>query len=125
MPDILPEAPEFQALPPVLTTGALLALMEWACIEHITPELADGQITLGVGMNLTHDAPCTTGAELRISCEVQNSTERKLTWQVEVRAADDTLLGTGVHTRAVVARSSFVQAVNSQVDRIGGDTISG
>ncbi|PRQ10491.1 hypothetical protein C1Y63_11180 [Corynebacterium sp. 13CS0277] len=122
--DILPEAAEFTALPDVFTTGCLLAIMEWACIRQLNPHLGEGQISLGVGMTMTHDAPCTTGARLVIECTPTQVTEKFVTWEVEVRAADTAVvMGRGTHTRAIVAREKFSAAVNRAAPELGGEQL--
>ena len=124
VPDILPESPEFQALPDVFTTGCLLAIMEWACIEHLLPHMEQGRISLGVGMDMTHDAPCTTGTELEIDCTVTDVSPKRFVWEVEVRAkADGTVMGRGKHTRAVVPREKFSAMVNERTGVIGGEQL--
>lgn len=139
--DILPEAPEFQTLPDVFTTGCLLAIMEWACIRHLTPHLDEGFISLGAGMDMTHDAPCTTGTDLVISCRVAEVQARKVVWDVEVRSAkglpgsgnhqasnladaDGIVMGRGRHTRAIVPREKFSAHVNQLAAQLGGQQLN-
>lgn len=122
--DILPEAPEFVRMPDVFTTGCLVAVMEWACIEHLTPVLPDGVISLGVEMNLTHDAPCTTGTKIEIHCKVKAATTRTVTWNVEVVTCQGgVVLGQGIHTRATVKRDRFSNSVNTACADIGGQLL--
>lgn len=124
VPDILPESAEFAVLPDVFTTGCLLAVMEWACIEQLSPYLEPGMISLGVGMDMTHDAACTTGTPLVIECIVSEASPKLITWSVEVRSAvGDVVMGRGVHTRAVVAREKFSDSVNRRTELIGGQTL--
>lgn len=122
--DILPESAEFVGMPDVFTTGCLVAVMEWACIEHLSPVLPDGIISLGVEMNLTHDAPCTTGTEIEIRCTVQAATSRIVTWSVEVVSCHGyVVLGRGTHTRATVKRAKFSKSVNQSILSIGGQRL--
>ena len=119
--DILPEAPEFVSMPDVFTTGCLVAVVEWACIEHLSQVLPDGVISLGVAMNITHDAPCTTGTDIEIRCTVQESTSRTVTWAVDVVTRHgEVVLGRATHTRATVKREKFSTAVDEAVSTIGG-----
>ena len=122
--DILPEAAEFVNMPDVFTTGCLVAVIEWACIEHLSSVLPDGVISLGVEMNLTHDAPCTTGTEIEIRCKVQAATSRIVTWAVEVVTCHGgVLLGRGTHTRATVKRAKFSKSVDQATIAIGGQRL--
>lgn len=119
--DIFPEAGEFADMPDVFTTGCLVALMEWSCIEQLSPHLDSGQISLGIAMNMTHDGPCTTGTELDIHCEVTAASARRASWNVEVRTSrGGVLMGTATHTRAIVDRATFSSTVDRQVATIGG-----
>ena len=123
--DILPEAPEFVAMPDVFTTGCLVAVVEWACIEHLSPALPEGVISLGIKMDITHDAPCTTGTEIEIRCTVQESTPRTVTWTVDVVTRHgEVVLGRATHTRATVKREKFSTAVNEAVSTIGGELLT-
>lgn len=122
--DILPEAAEFVNMPDVFTTGCLVAVIEWACIEHLSQVLPDGIISLGVEMNLTHDAPCTTGTAIEIRCTVQAATSRSVTWAVDVfTCRGGVLLGRGTHTRTTVKRAKFSQSVDQAITTIGGQRL--
>lgn len=121
VPAILPDEETFKNYPEVFTTGCLLASMELACIEHLTSHLEQGQISLGVKMDLTHDAACTVGTVLIIESTVSDVSDRTVTWDVTVTTANDSvLMGRGKHTRAIVDRAKFTGSVNKQVAQLGG-----
>lgn len=124
VPDILPEATEFSDMPDVFTTGCLLAVMEWVCIEHLASCLDSGLISLGVAMKLTHDSPCTTGTPLVLQCTVIAASKKSVTWEVEVRSLEgEMIMGRGTHTRAIVSRKKFSQSVDCQTEIIGGQRL--
>lgn len=106
VPHLLPESPEFAALPDVLATGYLVALVEWACMRTVNEHLDDGEQTLGVHVDLSHEAPTLPGDMLTVTTELAQVTGRQLTFTVT--AADDA--GTvcrGIHQRAVIDRGRF------------------
>lgn len=57
-----PESDEIAALPAVLATGFLVGIVEWACIRALAGHLDDGEQTLGVHVDLSHEAPTPVGA---------------------------------------------------------------
>ncbi|MDO4700924.1 MAG: hotdog domain-containing protein [Moraxella sp.] len=124
VPNLYPESAHFVAMPPVFATGFLVGLMEWACIEHldVAKHLNDGQGSLGLGMDMVHDAACTEGAVLDVHCVCTDIGKRSVTWQVEVYC-QDVLMGHGKHKRVIVDKQTFVNHVNNQTAVIGGKVI--
>lgn len=124
VPDLYPEASLFTAMPSVFATGYLVGLMEWACMEHLAHanHHDDTQITLGLGINITHDAPCTEGTPVQVRCVCIQVGTRSISWNVAVYAKD-VLIGHGTHKRVMVEKAHFVHNVNEQTTEIGGKTI--
>ena len=118
VPDLYPDSPHFAAMPPVFATGFLVGLMEWCCIDHLAPELPEGCMSLGLGVDITHDAPCTEGAELDVECRCSAAGPKSVTWDVEVRCGD-VVMGRGTHKRVIVDKSGFVAAVDEEAARRG------
>jgi fluoroacetyl-CoA thioesterase len=103
VPHLLPESPDFAALPPVLATGYLLGLSEWACMEALHGHLDDNEITLGVHVDVSHDAPTVPGSTVQVDVTLASVEGRTLTF--EVRATDNhAVVSSGTHRRAVVDR---------------------
>src|SRR5690606_19915526 len=50
VPELFPEDPNTSRMPEVLATGFLVALMERACVEAMAPHLAEGEASLGIGV---------------------------------------------------------------------------
>ena len=61
VPHLYPESPCFTAMPEVLATGFMVGLVEWACIDLIAPHLDEGEMSLGVHVDLSHDAATPPG----------------------------------------------------------------
>src|ERR1700753_1253589 len=87
---------------PVLSTPAMISIMEWAATKLIAHELSHGFASFGFEVNVKHvggaleGATCTASATLREVIE-----ERKLRFDVEVREGERTI-GVGTHERRVV-----------------------
>ena len=122
VPDLFPESEEFTAMPRVFATGFFVGLIEWACMDHLKASLPEGAISLGVGVDITHDAPATEGALLEITVEVTGVGKRSVAWSVEVTAGE-TVQGRGTHKRVVVDREQFTGTVNKLAEGFGARTI--
>ncbi|MFL6074948.1 MAG: thioesterase family protein [Mycobacteriales bacterium] len=106
VPHLLPESAEFAALPPVLATGYLVGLVEWTCVRALDGRLADGEQTLGVHVDLSHEAPTPPGGTLDLRVELVAVDGRQLTFAVEV-ADEVAVVCRGTHRRAVIDRARF------------------
>jgi predicted thioesterase len=88
---------------PVLSTPAMIAMMERAALRLVLPLLAPGQATVGFEVCIKHvrGAPdgtrCTSRATLT---DVLDG--RKLRFDVEVKDAEGNTLGVGHHERRVI-----------------------
>ena len=60
--------------------------MEWACIDAIAPHLDEGEMSLGVHVNLSHDAATPPGLEVAVRVRLEEVDGRRLTFSAE---ADD------------------------------------
>lgn len=107
VPYLLPESEEFQEMPEVLASGFMVGLIEWACIQAVTPHLEwPVEQTVGIGFHLSHIAATPPGHTVTIKVVLVEVAGRKLTFQVE--AADDhDLISTGTHERFVIDAARF------------------
>jgi fluoroacetyl-CoA thioesterase len=107
VPHLLPESPEFQAMPEVLASGFMVGLIEWACIQAINPHLDwPREQTVGVGFQLSHAAATPPGLTVTVAVELVEVEGRKLTFAV--RAEDDLdLISEGLHERFVIDAARF------------------
>jgi fluoroacetyl-CoA thioesterase len=101
------DAAEFAAMPGVLSTGKMVALMEWACIRQMQPFIEDGEGSLGTHIDVSHVAATPPGLTVTIDTEV-TAVEGRSMW-FSVRAHDGVdLIGEGRHRRAVVLWDRFM-----------------
>jgi fluoroacetyl-CoA thioesterase len=101
------DVPDFAAMPGVLATGMMVALMEWACIRQMAPFMEDGEGSLGTHIDVSHVAPTPPGLTLTIASELTAIEGRKLWFAVTAHDGVDTV-GEGRHQRAVVVWDRFV-----------------
>lgn len=113
VPHLLPESDEFAALPAVLATGYLVGIVEWTCIRALAGHLDDGEQTLGVHVDLSHEAPTPVGSPLTVEVELSNVEGRQLTFTVH--AFDDaTTVCRGSHRRAVIDTARFLARLDKR-----------
>lgn len=106
VPHLLPESDQFAVLPKVLATGYLVAIVEWTCMRVIDGHLESGEQTLGIHVDLSHEAPTPPGSPLTVQAELQRVDGRQLTFSVH--AADDAAtVCRGTHRRAVIDAERF------------------
>ena len=67
----------------VLATPAMVALMEKTAWTSIQDKLEEGSGTVGISMNITHDAPTPLGMKVHCESELIAVDGRKLTFKVE------------------------------------------
>jgi fluoroacetyl-CoA thioesterase len=106
VPRLLPESPDFAAMPEVLATGYLVGIIEWACIEALHEHLEDGELTLGTHVDLSHAAPTVPGGTVTVEVRLAEVDGRALTFEVEARDEDATI-SAGRHRRGVIDRERF------------------
>jgi fluoroacetyl-CoA thioesterase len=106
VPHLYPESPGFAAMPEVLATGFMVGLVEWACIDLIAPHLDEGEMSLGVHVDLSHVAATPPGLEVTVRVRLDEVDGRRLAFSAQ---ADDGVDGicAGRHRRFVVDRARF------------------
>jgi fluoroacetyl-CoA thioesterase len=106
VPHLYPESEGFAAMPEVLATGFMVGLIEWACIDCIAAHLDDGEMSLGVHVDLSHSAATPPGMEVVARVRLEEVAGRRLTFSA---SADDERerIGAGRHERFVVDRARF------------------
>jgi fluoroacetyl-CoA thioesterase len=99
--------------PEVMSTPAMLALMERACAEIMRSELKDGQLSVGVNTQLTHSAPTPIGVEVSASATFKSVDGNLYVFEV---VANDPKgpVGRGTHARAIVERSAIEKRAASR-----------
>jgi fluoroacetyl-CoA thioesterase len=107
VPYLLPEAAEFRAMPEVLATGYLVALVEWACMVALRPHLDWPRIqTVGTHVDLSHLAATPPGLTVTIAVELVEVDGRRLVFSVRASDGVDEIAA-GTHERHLIATDRF------------------
>jgi len=114
VPHIYAESAEFGAFPEVFATGFLVALVEWACTRALHEHLEEGYGSLGVHIDLSHDAPTPPGFLVTVTATVRSIDGRRITWDVRAHDGVDPI-AVGTHQRAVIDLSRFERHLASKV----------
>jgi fluoroacetyl-CoA thioesterase len=90
------------SFPAVLATARMIALMEVAAARVITPMLKDGELSVGVVVNIKHTAATPVGGTAK-AVATYLGLEGKL-HRFRVEAFDDAgPIGEGEHARAIIS----------------------
>lgn len=88
----------------VLSTPALLGLMEQASIKASEPYLPQGYTTVGYAVDgLRHMAPTAIGQKVRVRSVLTEIDRNRLTYSIEAFEGDGKKIGMAIHKRAVIS----------------------
>ena len=90
----------------VLSTPAMVQLIEGTCLQAAQDHLDAGETTVGTHVCVSHTGPAMAGEEVTVSCRLDQVERRRLTFAVEVKSPRGTI-SEGTHQRAVVDASRF------------------
>ncbi len=91
----------------VFSTPHMLALVEMACADAVAPYLDEGEVTVGMKVELTHLAPTPVGMKVSASAVLEDVKGKLFTFKVDVND-EEKKAGIAVHTRAVVKLANFL-----------------
>lgn len=117
VPHLYPDAPHFASMPQVFATGFMVGLMEWTCMQLMSPHLEPGEGSLGTHIDVSHIAATLPGQVVTVEATL-NEIQGKRLW-FHVRAHDGLdLIGEGRHERAVVVWDKFNARLAEKAARI-------
>jgi predicted thioesterase len=93
----------------VLSTPAMISLMERAASRALTPLLPEGWTSVGTEVCVRHLAATLPGETVRASATLLEAAGRRLRFRVEAHNATR-MIGEGTHERAVVHLNRFRDA---------------
>jgi fluoroacetyl-CoA thioesterase len=102
-------------LPAVLSTPAMIGMMEIAAAQAVQPELPAGAITVGTRIEVDHLKAVTEGATVRAAARLVGYQGRFLVFEVEARSGD-LLLGSGKVHRAIIEPHTFNARATARKD---------
>lgn len=104
--------PEDQ-FPPVFATSRVVAFMEFCSARFMKPLLNEGELSVGVGIQITHTAPTRVGEEVTITSTFIGR-EGKL-YRFKLSAADKGgVVSEGEHTRAIVNAEKIIKIAHKR-----------
>lgn len=102
--------------PPVFATARMVALMECSAAKMMKNLLKDGELSVGVGVDIKHLAP-TLENDTAVSTATFVGMEGKL-YKFEIEVVDSGgVIGTGVHTRAIVSNERLISGAKKRVGK--------
>ena len=104
--------------PAVFATSRLIAFMEFCSARFMKPLLAEGELSVGVGINITHTAPTRAGQEVIVTSTFLGQ-EGKL-YRFKVSATDqEGVISDGEHTRAIVNTAKLLKFADKRAQGTG------
>jgi len=100
-------------LVPVFATPSMIALMEQAAATSLLPYLDEGQGSVGIHLNVSHDAATPIGMKVWAETEVTEVNGKQIVFSVA--AYDEAgLIGCGTHKRALITVERFMSKVEQK-----------
>lgn len=120
VPRLLPESPQFQTVPNVFATGYMVALIEWACMEHLDEahHLEHGQVSVGTHIDASHTAATLPGQTVTVETTCTKVDGRTVEFEFVARDERD-VITTGRHERAVIDKERFLGGLRKKADAVG------
>ncbi|MGE5506894.1 MAG: thioesterase family protein [Chitinophagales bacterium] len=97
----------------VFSTPHMIALMEGAALGAVAPFLRAGETTVGTRVEVDHLEACPAGAEVVATAELLEVDGRWLKFAVRATAGE-TLLGQGIHGRAIISEERFLSKLRQK-----------
>ena len=94
-------------VPTVLSTPAMIGLMERTCVEFLTPYMDENEQTVGFHVDIKHLAPTRIGQSVAVTVTLQEVTERRFRFAIEVTNDQGVKIGEGIHRRALIDVKQF------------------
>jgi fluoroacetyl-CoA thioesterase len=118
VPNLYPEATEFQVMPNVFATGYLVGLFEWACIQALNPHIDwPNEQTVGTMININHTAATPPGLEVSATVRLVAVEGKKLIFELEANDGIDTI-SKGTHERFIINAEKFGESLKKKIDKI-------
>ena len=116
VPALYPESDEFQAMPNVFATGFMIGLIEWTCIQALTPHLNwPEEQTVGIHIDVSHIAATPPGLEVTVKVKLVEVDGRRLVFEVEAHDGID-LITRGRHERFIIDKDKFDRKMKKKTE---------
>lgn len=94
-------------VPSVLSTPAMIGLMEGTCVEFLTPYMGEGEQTVGFHVDVRHLAPTLIGQKVTVKVVLEEIKDTRFRLAVEAVNDKGVKIGEGTHRRAVIKTKQF------------------
>jgi fluoroacetyl-CoA thioesterase len=98
---------------PVLATPHLIFMLEDTCLLAVKTLLEVGDVTVGTAVHIDHVGSARVGQSVTARAELVLVRRRRLVFRVEGRCGR-TVVGRGLHERAIVNEAEFLRALDRQ-----------
>ena len=98
----------------VYATPMMIALMENTACECLNPFLDEGETSVGVMMNTTHDAATPAGMKVSVTAEITALDRKKVSFSIIAKDEKD-VIGKASHDRFVVVKEKFETKAQSKL----------
>jgi predicted thioesterase len=101
---------------PVFATPFMAAMMENAAMTALQTFLEEGQGSVGVRLDISHDAPTPVGMTVSAEAEITAVSENGRMVDFQVSAWDEKgPIGKGTHTRAIIRNEKFLSKCRAKL----------
>ena len=101
----------------VFGTPFMIAMMENAALTCLQAGLEEGKGSVGVLMDVSHDAPTPVGMKVWAEAEITAVSENGKMVDFKVKAWDEKgPIGQGIHTRAIINNERFLSKCNAKLE---------
>lgn len=102
---------------PVFGTPYMCAMMENAAQTCLQAFLEEGQGSVGIHLDISHDAPTPVGMQVWAEAEITAVSENGKIIDFAVKAWDEKgPIGAGTHTRAIIKNEKFLAKCNAKLE---------
>jgi len=99
--------------PRVFATSRMVSVMEVAAARVMRPLLGDGELSVGIAIDVSHTAPTPVGGTVRATATFLAREGKRYVFEV-VAADDGGEIGRGRHARAVVVSERLEAAAGAR-----------
>ena len=101
--------------PPVFATSRMIGLMEVAAARLLVPLLAEGELSVGVTVDVQHTAPTPPGA--RVTAHARFTGQEGKLFVFDVSAVDEGgEIGRGTHRRAIISKERLTAGARRRLE---------
>ena len=103
---------------PVFGTPFMIAMMENAAMTALQNYLTDSQGSVGIHLDISHEAPTPVGMKVWAEAEIYAVSENGKMVDFAVKAWDEKgPIGSGTHTRAIIKNERFLAKCNAKLEQ--------